>query len=75
MARIYINLPIMLQIAKCKNAKFITASFNPEPSEFLKWNNPPSIFGTIHYHFYGYQDEKLKLISQEREKRRNIYGF
>ena len=24
---------------------------NPEPAEFLKWNNPHSIFGTAHYHF------------------------
>ena len=24
---------------------------NPEPAEFLKWNNPPSIFGTVHDNF------------------------
>ena len=32
---------------------------NPFHAEFLKWNNQPSIFGTIHYHFQGYQDENL----------------
>ena len=32
--------------------------------EFLKWNNPPSTFGTVHYHFKGYQDENLKFVSQ-----------
>ena len=26
-------------------------NFNPYHAEFLKWNNPPSIFGTFHYHF------------------------
>ena len=31
----------------------------PYPAEFLKWNNPNSIFGTVHYHFLGYQDENL----------------
>ena len=25
--------------------------FKHEPAEFLKWSNPPSIFGTVHYHF------------------------
>ena len=35
------------------------------PPKFFKWNNPPSIFGTVHYHFYGYQDENLKLVSQQ----------
>ena len=24
---------------------------NPYPAEFLKWNNLPSLFGTIHHHF------------------------
>ena len=31
---------------------------------FLKWNNPPSIFGSLHYHLKGYQDENLKSVSQ-----------
>ena len=25
-------------------------TFNPYHVEFLKWNNPPNIFGTFHYH-------------------------
>ena len=29
----------------------ISKSINPYHAEFLKWNNPPSIFGTVHYHF------------------------
>jgi hypothetical protein len=28
--------------------------------EFLKWTCPVSIFGTIHFQFWGYQDEKVK---------------
>ena len=34
--------------------------FNPYHAKFLKWNNPPSIFGTLHYH---YRDENL--VSQQ----------
>ena len=34
-------------------------------AEFLKWNNPSDIFGTVHYHFQGYEDENLKLVSQQ----------
>ena len=26
-------------------------NINPYPAEFLKWKNPPSIFGTIQYYF------------------------
>ena len=36
-------------------------TLNPYHAEFLKWNNPPYILGTFHYHFWGYQDENLKL--------------
>ena len=25
-------------------------NIKPEPTEFHKWNNPPSIFETYHYH-------------------------
>ena len=39
--------------------------FNPYHAEFLKWNNPPSIFGTVHYHFQGYQGQNVKLVSQQ----------
>ena len=32
----------------------------------LKWNNQPSIFGTLHYHFFGVRELKnLKLVSQQ----------
>ena len=34
-------------------------------AEFLRWINPPSVFGTVHYHFKGYQDGNLKLVSQQ----------
>ena len=40
-------------------------SINPYHAEFRKWNNPFYIFGTVHYHFLGYQDENVKLISQQ----------
>ena len=43
--------------------KVLFCSVNPYHAEFLKLNNPPSIYGTIH--FKGYQDENLKLVSQE----------
>ena len=42
-----------------------TNPFNPYHAEFLKWNNPPPIFGTVHYHFKGCQDGNLKLVSQQ----------
>ena len=29
----------------------VTFFFNPYHVEFLKWNSPPYIFGTVHYHF------------------------
>ena len=28
-----------------------TLELNPYHAEFLKWNNPLSIYGTFHYHF------------------------
>ena len=33
---------------------------NPKPAEFLKRNNPPSIFGTVHYHL---RNIKMKTSS------------
>ena len=39
---------------------------NPYPAELLTWNNPSSIFKTMHYHFI--RDIKMKtwkLISQQ----------
>ena len=44
---------------------FFSRHFNPYHAEFLKWNSPPSIFGTVYYHFKGYQNENLKLVSQQ----------
>ena len=38
-------------------AYIINVSF--QPAEFLKQINPSFIFGTLHNHFLGYQDEKL----------------
>ena len=29
--------------------------------KFLNWNNQPSIFGTVYYHFKGYQDENFEI--------------
>ena len=30
---------------------FTKRTLNPYNAEFLKWKNPPFIFGTIHYHY------------------------
>ena len=32
---------------------------------FFKWNNQIHLpfFGTVHYHFKGYEDQNLKLVS------------
>ena len=38
---------------------------SPYHAEFLKWNNPPSIFDTLHYYFMGYQDENLNYVIQQ----------
>ena len=37
---------------------FTTAGVNPFHTEFPKWINKSSIFGTVHYRFQGYQDEE-----------------
>ena len=34
--------------------------FNPYYAKFLKWNNPPYSFGTVHHHF---RDIKMKTLS------------
>ena len=39
---------------------FRMVTLNLYHAEFLKWNNPSSIFGTIHYHF---RDIKMKTCS------------
>ena len=44
-------------------------NFNPYHAEFLKWNNPSYIFDTVHYQFKGYQDESLKMVSQQYRAR------
>ena len=38
---------------------------NPYHVEFLQRNNPPYIFGSVHYHFKRYQNKNLKLVSQQ----------
>ena len=42
-------------VSRENTGRFSTNSiiFNPYHAEFLKWNNPSSIFGTTHYHFLG----------------------
>ena len=35
--------------------------FNLYPAEFVKWTCPPSIFGTVHYQFKGYQEKNLRV--------------
>ena len=44
------------QQLKVKNV-LVSESINPYHAEFLKWNNPLSIYGTFHYHF---RDVKMK---------------
>ena len=41
---------------------FKCTAVNPYSAKFLKWNNPPYIFGTFYCHFLG---ENLKLVSQQ----------
>ena len=36
---------------KLKAMTIIVRLFNPFHAEILKWNNPPPIYGTFHYHF------------------------
>ena len=40
--------------------------FNPQPAKFLKGNNQPSIFGTVHFHFKDIKVRTyMKLVSQQ----------
>ena len=34
-----------------KQYLYLLDFINPYHAEFIKWNNPPSIYGTFHYHF------------------------
>ena len=43
-----------------KHLKQFTYILNHSPAEFLKWNNPPSIFRPVHFHF---RDIKMKTLS------------
>ena len=45
------------------NSYVISDTANPYHGEFLKWNNPPYIFGTVHYHFRDIKTRTL-LVSQ-----------
>ena len=47
-------LPVILSLS------YVFIFINPYHAEFLKWNNPTSIFGTLHYHF---RDIKMKTQS------------
>ena len=51
---------------KCSFNIFMTDELfvSPLPDEFLKWNNTPSSFGTIHFHFSDIQ-MRTKLVSQQ----------
>ena len=40
-------------------------NFNIKPVEFFKWACPPSIFKTVRYQFWGYQNVKIMLASQK----------
>ena len=31
--------------------KILLWTYQLKPAEYLKWNNPPSIFGIVHYYF------------------------
>ena len=34
-----------------KNNRIFKSGINPSPAEFLKWNNPPSIFETVPFSY------------------------
>ena len=42
-----INIPILVVFWNM----FFTTYFNTYHAKFLKWNNTPYIFSTVHYHF------------------------
>ena len=42
-----------------------TSVLNSYHAEFLKWNNPSSTFGTIHYHFRDIKMKTWVLVSQQ----------
>ena len=39
--------------------------FNLWPVKFLKWNNPSSIFGTVHFHFRDIKIRTWSWVSQQ----------
>ena len=51
-------------ITLINNRKKYTELFYPYPAEFLKWNNPTSIFGNVHYNFWGYEDDQELEVGQ-----------
>ena len=59
--------PFITYIKQIAFSKFKGDPINPyhDHAEFLKWNNLSYIFGTFNYHFQGYQNENLKLVSQQ----------
>ena len=58
----------VLEIIFFETFKLDLGIFNPWPADFLIFLNGLvhiPFFGTVHYHFNGYQDEILKLTSHQ----------
>ena len=51
------NLIILVSNRNSVGNQTFVITINPKLAEFLKWNNPPSIIGTVHFYFKGYQYE------------------
>ena len=58
-------MPWFLLVMYWLKQKADSRDFHPYPAEFLKWNCPPFIFGTVPYKFWVYQNENLKLTRQQ----------
>ena len=42
----------------------VNAIYSPYHAEFLKWNKPSNIFGTVHYHFRDIKMKRLFLLTR-----------
>ena len=65
-----------LIIKRCWNKNYITGELwikiikkNSEPAELIKQTCPMSILRSVHYQFWGHQDENSKLASQQYRAR------
>ena len=47
----------------------------PLPAEFIKWTCPSSIFGILHYKFWQYQNENLKLVKPTVYSLDRLHGY